>query len=143
MGIMSSASGISLWRGYEYYKEKRVKSFAKLSDDEYQGTVSGSRIEPYKVKINVAHIRQSKCNCPHANGKRIICKHMVALFFTAFPAEADNYIKEVEEYEREEERRQSELYKEIEQYVYSLSKEDLRQELINYIIESVENRGYW
>ena len=143
MSIMSSASGASLWRGYEYYKAKKVKSFKKLSDDEYEGFVSGSRKEPYRVKINTAHIRQSKCNCPHADGKRIICKHMVALFFTAFPVEAENYITEVEEYEREEERRQDEHYKEIEEYVYGLSKDELRKELINYIIESEENQHYW
>lgn len=143
MSIMSSASGASLWRGYEYYTGKKVTSFTKLSDDEYEGEVSGSRKEPYHTKINVAHIRQSKCNCPHADGKRIICKHMVAVFFTAFPREASNYIKEVEEYKREKDRRQDEHYKKIEGYVRSLSKEELRQKLINYIIESEVNRRYW
>ena len=68
---------------------------------------------------------------------------MMALFFTAFPSEADNYIKEVEEYERTEEERKNEHYKEMKKYVYSLSKEELRQELINYIIESEENQHYW
>ena len=143
MSIMSSASGASLWRGYEYYTNKKVKTITKTTEDEYEGLVSGSRKEPYYVKINIAHIRQSKCNCPHADGKRIICKHMIALFFTAFPKEADNYIKEVEEYEREEEERQKEHYAEVKKYVYSLSKEELRQELLNYIIESEENNCYW
>lgn len=143
MSIMTSASGASLWRGYEYYKEKKVKFFTKISDAEYEGVVSGSGKEPYHVKINTAHIRQSKCNCPYADGKRIICKHMVALFFTAFPTEAENYIKEVEEYEHEEERRQTEHYKEIEKYVFSLSKDELQRELMNYIIESEENPQYW
>lgn len=68
---------------------------------------------------------------------------MIALFFTAFPKEADNYIKEVEEYEREEEEREKERYAEIKKYVYSLSKEELRQVLINHIIEAEENRHYW
>ena len=143
MGIVSSTSGTSLWRGYEYYKDKKVKSFVKLSNDEYEGIIAGSRTEPYQVKINISHIRQSKCNCPHADGKRIICKHMVALFFTAFPAEADKYIKQVEEYEREEAEREKEHYEEIKKYVYGLSKEELRQELINYIIQSEEDQHYW
>lgn len=143
MSIMSSASGASLWRGYEYYKSEKVKAISKTTEDEYEGLVSGSRKKPYNVKINVAHIRQSKCNCPHADGKRIICKHMVALYFTAFPKEADNYIKEVEAYEHAEEKRQKEHYAEVKKYVYSLSKEELRQELINNIIESEENRRYW
>lgn len=143
MSIMSSASGNSIWRGYEYYKSKKVKSFLKLSDDEYEGVVLGSLKAPYDVKINVSHIRQSKCNCPHADGKRIICKHMVALFFTAFPAEADQYIKEIEEYEREEEEREEANYGEIVKYVYSLSKEELRQELISYMLESEEDWNHW
>ncbi|MDO4565013.1 MAG: SWIM zinc finger family protein [Clostridia bacterium] len=143
MGIVTAASGASLWRGYEYYKAKKVKSFKKLSDDEYEGLVSGSLKEPYIVKINVARVRQSRCNCPHADGTRIICKHMVALFFTIFPTEADKYIKEVEQYEREEEKRWEEYCKSVEKYVKSLSKEELRQQLINYIIAEEENRRYW
>lgn len=143
MGIISSASGASLWRGYEYYRTKKAKSVNKISDDEYEGIVSGNQAEPYNVKINITHSRQSKCNCPHADGKRIICKHMVALFFTVFPKEADNYIKEVEEYEREEEQREKEHYAEVKKYVYSLSKEELREQLLNYIIESEENNRYW
>ena len=142
MGIMASASGASLWRGYEYYLEKKVKSLTKLSDVEYEGVVLGGGKEPYHVKINIEHIRQSTCNCPHADGRRVICKHMVALFFTVFPAEAENYIKEVEQYEREEEKRREEHYKEIKRYVYSLSKDELRTMLMNHIIESEENRYY-
>ena len=63
MSIMSSASSASIWRGYEYYKEKKVKSIVRLSDDEYEGMVAGSQSKPYHVKINVSHGRQSKCNC--------------------------------------------------------------------------------
>ncbi len=143
MSIKTSASGAYLWRGYEYYNSKKVKFITKTSEDEYEGVVSGSRKEPYHVKINGTHIRQSKCNCPHADGKRIICKYMVALFFTAFPNEAYNYIKEVEEYEREEEEREKEHFAEVKKYVYSLSKEELRQELLNYIIDSEDNKHYW
>ena len=38
---------------------------------------------------------------------------MIALFFTAFPAEADKYIKEVEEYESKEAEQEEEHYEEI------------------------------
>lgn len=142
MSIISTARGASVWRGYEYYKAKKIKSFIKKSNDEYEGIVAGGGTEPYHVKINISQIRQSKCNCPHADGKRIICKHMVALFFTAFPGEADKYIKEVMEYEREEEEREKEYYEDIKNYVYNLSKEELRQELIKYIIET-NNNGFY
>lgn len=142
MGILECASGASIWRGYEYYENKHVSSFVKLSDDEYEGVVSGSGAEPYQVKINIAHARKSKCNCPHADGKRIVCKHMVALFFTIFPEEAAMWMNEVEEYEREEEERERERYNEIKRYVYSMSKEELRQKLIQYIIDE-EDRFYY
>lgn len=103
MSIRTIASGASAWRGYEYYTQKKVLSLSQTGENEYIGQVAGSDSIPYQVKINTAHIRQSKCNCPHADGRRVICKHMVALFFAVFPNETEQYIKEVEEYEREEE----------------------------------------
>ena len=142
MSIITAASQASLWRGYEYYTEKKVKSFTKISDNEYEGIVDGNGAEPYQVKINAVHTQQSKCNCPHADGKRIICKHMVALYFTAFPSEADEYIKRVEECEREEEQRELERLEEIKEYVNSLTKAELRHERTNYILESENNRYY-
>lgn len=141
MGILSSASGVSVWRGYEYYKNgKRVQNVEKLSDSEYTCRVKGSQNNVYDVKINIDHIRQSKCNCPHADGKRIICKHMVALFFTVFPKEAKYYLEELEEIKLEEERRAEEEYEEIRKYVYGLSKQKLRELVIEYMLEEDD---YW
>ena len=40
-------------------------------------------------------------------------KHKIALFFTVFPKEADGYIAEIEEYEREEEERENQNYDQI------------------------------
>ncbi len=138
MGIISNASGKSVWRGYEYYQSKRVSKLVKISEDEYEAFVSGAQKKQYKVHINLSRIRQSKCNCPHADGRRIICKHMVALYFTVFPNEAEDYIREVEAYQREEELIQEERLEEIKEYVYRLSKQELREELINYILNADE-----
>ena len=33
MGIISLASGSSCWRGLDYYKEKKVSHYKKLSDN--------------------------------------------------------------------------------------------------------------
>jgi len=82
-------------------------------------------------------------NCPHAKGKKIVCKHKVALFFTVFPKEADGYITEIEEYEREEEEREQERYDQIVKYVKSLSKEELRIALINALVDAEENDRYY
>ena len=76
MSIRTLASGASAWRGYEYYEGKKVLSFSQTGEDEYTGQVAGSGSAPYQVKINTAHPRQSKCNGPHADGRRVICKHM-------------------------------------------------------------------
>lgn len=142
MSILSNAGGSSAWRGYEYYIDKKVLSFKQTGDDEYAGKVAGSASSVYDVVIDTAHIRRSKCNCPHANGKRIICKHMVALFFSAFPQEAYQYIKEVEKYEEEEDARFAARCAEIEEYVHSLSTEELKTALFNALMEAEENGGH-
>ena len=141
MSIRTIASGASAWRGYEYYTQKKVLSLSQTGENEYIGQVAGSGSIPYQVKINTAHIRQSKCNCPHADGRRVICKHMVALFFAVFPNEAEQYIKEVEEYEREEEQRMEEHYAALRSYVKSLSKKELQKKLFEALTE-LDERGY-
>lgn len=138
MSILTSASNASAWRGYEYYTEKKVVSLSKTGEDEYTGEVAGTASAPYQVRINTAHIRQSRCNCPHADGRRVICKHMVALFFTAFPDEAEQYIEEVEECEREEEQRMENYYAGLWSYVRSLSKKELQEELFKALLELEE-----
>ncbi len=88
--------------------------------------------------IDAEHPRNSTCNCPYADGKKIVCKHKIALFFTVFPKEADRYIAEIEKYEREEEEREQERYDQIVKYVNSLSKEELGIALINALVEAEE-----
>ncbi|MGC6174579.1 SWIM zinc finger family protein [Lacrimispora sp. 38-1] len=142
MSILSIASNASAWRGYEYYEGKRVISWNQMDKHEFEGTVRGSGKEPYHVMIDTEHPKKSTCNCPHAEGKRIVCKHKIALFFTVFPKEADRYIAEIEEYEREEGEREQEHYDQIVRYVKSLSKEELRTALINALIEAEERDRY-
>lgn len=89
MGIISLASGSSCWRGLDYYKEKRVVELNKINENEYSSIVKGTN--NYNVHLDIEHPRKSSCNCPLANGKRIICKHIVATYFTAFPNEAVSF----------------------------------------------------
>lgn len=105
--------------------------------------MKGSHANSYHVKINIAHIRQSQCDCPHANGKRIICKHMVALFFTAFPKEAANYKAEVDQYETEEEERIQAYYDELANRIKRLTKKHLQEELLATTIELEEIKSYY
>ncbi|MBQ2872644.1 MAG: SWIM zinc finger family protein [Bacilli bacterium] len=137
MGLISVASNLSAWRGYEYYKSKKVKNFKQLGADEYTGQVTGSD-GVYSIFLDTKHIRKSTCNCPHANGKRIICKHIVALYFEIFPKEADNYLELVEENEREAEQYKIELERKLHKYINALSKEELREALLEVLYDSPE-----
>ena len=76
----------------------------------------------------------------------IICKHKTAVFFTVFPNEAKAYMREVEAYEKEEERRyeahlkyMEEQYQEVKKYVNQLTIEELRERLIEYMLSETNN----
>lgn len=138
MSLMSCASGASVWRGYDYYVEQKVTHFERLSNTEFKGLVVGSAEQPYEAMIDTAHPRRSTCNCPHAFGKRIICKHMIALYFTAFPEEAKKLREEADAYEKEEEKRQEELYDRLPRYIHSLKKAELEQKLLELLNDCPE-----
>ncbi len=138
MGLLDIASGKSIWRGYEYYKSNMVILHTIVSDSEIKGVVQGSGISKYDVAINIEHPRKSKCNCPHANGKRIICKHMIALYFTTFPKLADDYYQKVLEYEREQEAYEEELYDNVIEYVHKMKKSDLAEALLQVLFDGPE-----
>ena len=108
MGVIECASTNSVWRGYDYYKGKKVSKPEQIGDNTYRARVAGGAAAPYNVEIDTLHPRKSKCNCPHASGKRIVCKHMIATYFAVFTDEADRIYNEALEYEKEEERREEE-----------------------------------
>ena len=64
------------------------------------------------------------------------------MYFSVFPEEAERVLKEAEEWEAEEEKRLEMEYKEIEKYVYSLSKQELREELLWRMFDE-RNRNEW
>jgi uncharacterized Zn finger protein len=142
MGLLDIASGNSLWQGMDYYKGNRVSSVKQIANNIFDSEVLGSNSKSYHISIDIEHPRRSKCTCPFAEGRRVICKHMVATYFSIYPEEAKRIIKEAEEYEKEEEQRQQEEYDEIEKYVYSLTEQEARNLLISYIIEERERRSW-
>lgn len=133
MSILSSSSMESRWRGYEYFKGKKVLKLQRLGDTRFQASVSGREKEPYTVLIDLEHLRQSSCTCPHAAGRRVICKHMVAAFFAAFPEEAEKYYAEVQKAEEEWENYQEELRKKYVRYVRSLKKKEAQDRLLEVL----------
>mgnify|MGYP005880127153 FL=1 len=144
MGLIELASGNSVWRGMDYYKNKKVRSWKKTGEETYDGIVSGSNGNSYSVHIDKLHPRKSNCNCPFAAGRRVICKHMIALYFTAEPTVADDFLRKVEEWEKEEEEEERQHFEELREYVNSLSKVELQEQLYNALVELEDRRnGYW
>ncbi len=134
MGILNQARVSVIQRGYEYYKDKKVINFRKESDSVFYGSVKGTTI--YDVKIDINHtVKNTYCNCPFAKDNRKICKHMVALYFTAFPNEAKQYIENIAEQERIEEERFNEMYG----YLYDEDFEDYEddEEINDYVMYEV------
>ena len=144
MGLIEMASGSSVWRGMDYYERKMVCSWKKSGEEAYDGVVSGSEGNKYSVHINKVHPRKSSCNCPFAEGRRVICKHMIALLFTAEPKTAEDFLRQVEKWEQEEKERERLHYKELREYVNSLSKKELQERLYEALVEleDIRNR-YW
>lgn len=80
MSLLTASSAESRWRGYEYFAHKKVLHLQRLDDTRFQAVVSGSRKASYEVIMDLDHVRRSSCTCPHAAGRRVICKHMLAVF---------------------------------------------------------------
>ena len=115
MCILSVVSGNSMWRGLDYFRNGRVISCIQTGETEFCGRVRGSK--NYEVKIDYSHPLRSVCDCPQANGKRRVCKHMVALYFAAFPAQAELIIKQSERWEEQEEVRHEDIYDRVGEYI--------------------------
>ena len=144
MGLIEVASGNSVWRGMNYYENNKVISWHKAGEAAYDGIVSGSNNNSYTVHIDKTHPRKSKCNCLFAEGRRVVCKHMIALYFTAEPQAAQNFLKQVEVWKAEEEALEQQYYENLEMYVKSLSKEELQKKLLSALVELEERKNdYW
>ncbi|MBP3870936.1 MAG: SWIM zinc finger family protein [Faecalicoccus sp.] len=143
MGFIDVASGKSIWRGLDYYENKKVISWHKTGDYTYEGQVEGNSHKQYSVMIDIDHPKRSTCTCPFADGRRVVCKHMIALYFTAIPQAAEDFMKEVEEYERQEELERQAHLESIRKYVNSLSKKELQERLYNALVELEEKNRYW
>lgn len=143
MGLIEIASNNSVWRGMDYYNNNKVVSWKTLKNGVYEGMVSGSEGNTYTVHIDTEHPRKSFCNCPFADGRRVVCKHMIALYFTAEPKVAKDFLKKVEKWEAEEEERERQHYEDLRKYVSSLSKTELQERLLDAMVQLEERRNYW
>ena len=92
--------------------------------------------------MDIKHPRKSTCTCPFADGRRVICKHMVATFFTIYPEEAERIIKEEQECEEEEERLFEEHLEEVREYVNGLTENEVRALLIDKLMNEWYDDDY-
>ncbi|CAM4185408.1 hypothetical protein AT575_04865 [Streptococcus penaeicida] len=148
--LVHLASRASFYRGILYYQNKSVVNEVCSGSGVYEGEVNGSQDNVYNVLIDINHPRKSTCTCPFSKGRRVICKHMVALYFSQFPKQADAIIAEWEEEERAHEESynewadeyQKERLKEIEEitaFVNSLSVEQVRKKLIDALLKEFDS----
>lgn len=107
--------------------------------------VEGSNGNSYVVHVDKIHPRKSTCTCPFAEGRRVVCKHMIALYFTAEPKVAEDFKKQVENWEREEEERAKQHYDDLRKYVNSLKKRELQIQLYDALVEleEIKNRRWY
>ena len=132
MSIITSASGSACWRGLEYYKLNKVGNINMINDFEYESIVEGT--DKYNVHLNLKKPRTSKCNCPHANGKMIICKHIMATYFTVVPNSAKEFEEEQLALQEEYEEYRENQYNNSRKYLRKMTKQELIDEL-DYILD--------
>lgn len=138
MDLLSTASAQSAFRGYDYYTRNAVRDYEQLDSTHYQGRVSGSSDNVYDVLIDLDHPKKSQCTCPFATGRYVVCKHMVALYFTIFPDEAKQFICEVERANEEAEEFEEEIAKKLEYYIRHLKKAELQDILLDLLFDGPE-----
>lgn len=155
MGLLECASTMSIFRGYDYYNGKTVHNLVQITQDQYSAQVTGTAPLPYEVIIDISHPRKSKCSCPHANGRRIVCKHMLAVYFTVYPDEAqriyekliadevdDAYDEWVDydcEENEEDDKYYDKSYKAVE-YIRKMEKSELQQALLQLLFDGSERQ---
>ncbi|HHO6497520.1 TPA: SWIM zinc finger domain-containing protein, partial [Staphylococcus aureus] len=112
-----------------------LKSF---SETQHEAEVKGSGNKVYRCYIDMEHPRKSKCNCPHADGRRVICKHMIALLFTASPEAANKHIMMLNEVEEDYQLRRNMWIDSLKEMINDMSEEELRDAYLNMLIEHGE-----
>ncbi len=145
MGIFESASNASFWRGVDYHTEKKVVKWKATGEYTYDGIVSGSGRQEYVVHIDAEHPRKSTCDCEFAKGRRVICKHMVALYIAAKPDAFDRYMIKIKECEKELERQEQQRLNDLKKEIHKMTKKELEEKLFNaYMeIEELQRRDRW
>ena len=133
MGLLECAKEITVWRGMNYYFEEKVINLKCVVGDKFTADVFGSENVPYSVKIDAKHPWKSTCNCPYAAGNRIVCKHMVATYFAAYPGEIASFQHNHLRAYPFEGLSEEELSDKVEECIEQMTKNELKQALLEQI----------
>ena len=77
-------------RAYQYAQEDYVQGLIREDADHFHAFVDGTQPQAYDVRINLARPHESQCTCEYAKLGNM-CKHMAAVYFTAFPESMIEY----------------------------------------------------
>ena len=138
MGLLEIASSKSVWRGIEYYNNHNVLSWEQTESGIFDGTVKGSGDKNYTVHVDSVHPRKSACNCSLANGKKTICKHIVAVYVAANPKEENRFKTDMTPYASEEEERHAKRYQNLMSWAKNMTPSQLREAYVDAMIR-IEN----
>ncbi|MBO1197785.1 SWIM zinc finger family protein [Staphylococcus simiae] len=138
MGILDVASYRSVVRGFNYFNEDCVITLKRLADYQFDADVKGSHNKIYRIHLDADHPRKSNCNCPHANGRRVVCKHIVATFFSSFPSEAQAYQQKIDAEIEDYEEREDLWINDLKEQVNNMSEQEVRQAYLTSLIEQRE-----
>lgn len=146
-------SQVILDRGYLYYRDNKIKSY-KRDSDEFIFNVDGTENYEVKVQIDDNNIKNSRCNCPY--DFTFTCKHEVAAYYkireiiekldekiyrdVVFEPEAGSLIDDYKENLENLERIKSENRKQIENLLATYSKEKMLHILLEIADENIDIR---
>ncbi len=141
MAFYSNASNNSTWRGVDYFENGKVRFSHAIDGSVYEGEVEGSEGRVYSVRIDAEHPKRSACTCPFAEGRRVVCKHMVALYFESVPGSLDAFYRDMKEaearYELEEQLWREETLASITKQVKSMSAKEAKEKLIDMLYQDM------
>ena len=138
MRYINVAKSSARVRAYDYYKSDRVGAITKIDDHSYSATVKGSGDNVYHVVVNELKPRKSSCDCPNANGRMVICKHLVATYFKAHPDVAEKFNEATIRATQEEERYYDHLYTKAYEFVEELGEAAVKEMLVHFLINDRE-----
>lgn len=93
MGLLENARYASIERGYDYYKNGNVISFNQISENEYEGKVSGSAKKPYDVHIDIIHLKKHSVIARLQTATKRSANTKLQYIFLYFPKKPKNIAK--------------------------------------------------